>query len=95
MPLTEDELDRYTRHIVLPQIGGVGQQRLKAARVAIVGAGGIGAGAIPALAGAGVGALTIIDGDTVEVHLADAAAPTLLRENDKSNALYVLMPMRV
>jgi len=36
-----------------------------------------------------------IDGDTVEVHLADAAAPTLLRENDKSNALYVLMPMRV
>jgi DNA polymerase-3 subunit beta len=36
-----------------------------------------------------------IDGDTVEVHLADAAAPTLLRESDKSNALYVLMPMRV
>jgi DNA polymerase-3 subunit beta len=36
-----------------------------------------------------------IDGDTVEVHLADASAPTLLRENDKSNALYVLMPMRV
>lgn len=36
-----------------------------------------------------------IDGDTVEVHLADAAAPTLLRENDKSSALYVLMPMRV
>ena len=36
-----------------------------------------------------------IDGDTVEVHLADAAAPTLLRENDKANALYVLMPMRV
>jgi DNA polymerase-3 subunit beta len=36
-----------------------------------------------------------IDGDIVEVHLADAAAPTLLRENDKSNALYVLMPMRV
>jgi len=36
-----------------------------------------------------------IDGDTVEVHLADAAAPTLLRENDKSTALYVLMPMRV
>ena len=36
-----------------------------------------------------------IEGDTVEVHLADAAAPTLLRENDKSSALYVLMPMRV
>ena len=39
--------------------------------------------------------LSEIDGDTVEVHLADAAAPTLLRENDKSEALYVLMPMRV
>ncbi len=39
--------------------------------------------------------LSEIDGDIVEVHLADAAAPTLLRENDKSNALYVLMPMRV
>jgi DNA polymerase-3 subunit beta len=39
--------------------------------------------------------LSEIDGDTVEVHLADAAAPTLLRENDKSNALYVPMPMRV
>ncbi|RZM14246.1 MAG: DNA polymerase III subunit beta, partial [Sphingomonas sp.] len=36
-----------------------------------------------------------IDGDLVEVHLADAAAPTLIRENDKSPALYVLMPMRV
>jgi len=42
-----------------------------------------------------LGILSEIDGDTVEVHLADAAAPTLLRENDKSNALYVLMPMRV
>jgi DNA polymerase-3 subunit beta len=39
--------------------------------------------------------LAQIEGDNVEVHLADAAAPTLLRENDKSNALYVLMPMRV
>jgi DNA polymerase-3 subunit beta len=36
-----------------------------------------------------------IDGDTVEVHLADAAAPTLIRENDNAPALYVLMPMRV
>jgi DNA polymerase-3 subunit beta len=36
-----------------------------------------------------------LDGDTIEVHLADAAAPTLIRENDKSSALYVLMPMRV
>ena len=67
MSLSDDELDRYARHLVLPQIGGVGQRRLKAANIAIVGAGGIGAGAIPALAGAGVGQLTIIDGDTVDL----------------------------
>jgi len=67
MSLSDDELDRYARHIVLPQVGGVGQQRLRAANIAIVGAGGIGAAAIPALAGAGIGRLTIIDGDTVDV----------------------------
>lgn len=67
MTLSDDELDRYARHIVLPQVGGVGQNKLKAARVAVVGAGGIGCAAIPALAGAGVGALTIIDDDVVEI----------------------------
>jgi molybdopterin/thiamine biosynthesis adenylyltransferase len=67
MTLTDEELDRYARHIVLPQVGGAGQQRLKAARVAVVGAGGIGSAAIPALAGAGIGRLTIIDGDTVDL----------------------------
>ncbi|MEO7410405.1 MAG: HesA/MoeB/ThiF family protein, partial [Sphingomicrobium sp.] len=65
--LTDDELDRYARHIALPQVGGLGQQRLKATRVAVVGAGGIGAAVIPALAGAGIGHLTIIDGDRVEL----------------------------
>ena len=67
MALSDDELDRYARHIVLPQIGGAGQLRLKSARVAVVGAGGIGAGAIPALTGVGVGYLTIIDDDRVEL----------------------------
>jgi len=67
MGLSDEELDRYARHIVLPQIGGAGQLRLKAARVAVVGAGGIGAGAIPGLTGAGVGTLTIVDDDTVEL----------------------------
>ena len=67
MTLTDDELDRYARHIVLPQIGGVGQQRLSAARIAVIGAGGIGAAVIPALCGAGVGGLTIIDGDLVDL----------------------------
>lgn len=64
--LSSDELDRYARHIVLPQIGGVGQRRLKDSRVAVVGAGGIGSAAIPALAGAGIGLLTIIDDGEVE-----------------------------
>ena len=65
--MTDEELERYARHIVLPQVGGAGQHRLKAAKVAIVGAGGIGAAVIPALAGAGVGQLTIIDNDTVDL----------------------------
>ena len=41
--MTDEELERYARHIVLPQVGGAGQHRLKAAKVAVVGAGGIGA----------------------------------------------------
>jgi molybdopterin-synthase adenylyltransferase len=64
--LTDQELERYARHIVLPQVGGVGQRKLKDARVAVVGAGGIGSAVIPSLAGAGVGQLTIIDDDVVE-----------------------------
>lgn len=67
MALSDDELDRYARHIVLPQLGGAGQLRLKQSRVAVVGAGGIGAAVIPALTGAGIGQLTIIDADTVDL----------------------------
>jgi adenylyltransferase/sulfurtransferase len=65
--LSDTELQRYARHLVLPQIGGVGQRRLKAAKVLLVGAGGIGSGAIPALAGAGVGHITIVADDVVDV----------------------------
>jgi molybdopterin/thiamine biosynthesis adenylyltransferase len=65
--LSDQELERYARHIVLPQVGGVGQRKLKAASIALIGAGGIGSAIIPALAGAGVGRLTIIDDDLVEV----------------------------
>ena len=64
--LNDDELERYARHIVLPQVGGVGQRRLKAASVAVVGAGGIGSAVIPALAGAGVGRIAVIDDDVVD-----------------------------
>ena len=65
--LSDDELERYARHIVLPQVGGIGQRRLKEARVAIIGAGGIGSSVIPALAAAGIGELTIIDDGDVEL----------------------------
>jgi adenylyltransferase/sulfurtransferase len=82
--LRDDELERYARHIVLPQVGGVGQNKLKAAKVAVVGAGGIGSAVIPALAGAGVGQLTIIDDDVVE--LANLHRQPLFRERDAGHA---------
>jgi len=64
--LSDAELDRYARQIILPAFGGAGQAKLKAAHVAIIGAGGIGCPAITYLAAAGVGRLTIVDHDHVE-----------------------------
>lgn len=80
MTLREDELERYARHIVLPQVGGVGQRKLKETSVVVIGAGGIGSAVIPALAGAGIGAVTIIDDDVVE--LANLHRQPLFRERD-------------
>lgn len=65
MKLSAEERERYARHILLKEIGGPGQQRLKAAHIAIVGAGGLGAPAALYLAAAGVGRLRLIDDDTV------------------------------
>ena len=65
--LSDDELDRYARHIVLREVGGAGQVRLKRAHVVVVGAGGIGCPALLYLAAAGVGRLTVIDDDVVDV----------------------------
>ena len=67
MSFTEEELERYARHIVLHEIGGPGQQKLKAAQVLVVGAGGLGAPAIQYLAAAGVGTLGVVDDDTVSL----------------------------
>lgn len=65
MSFSEDEIERYARHLMLAEVGGPGQQRLKAARVALIGMGGVGAPASLYLAAAGVGALRLIDDDTV------------------------------
>lgn len=66
-PLSPQEIDRYRRHIVLAEIGGSGQQKLKAANVLIVGAGGLGAPVIQYLAAAGIGHIGVADDDTVSL----------------------------
>lgn len=66
-PLSPVEIDRYRRHIVLAEIGGAGQQKLKQANVLIVGAGGLGAPVIQYLAAAGVGHIGVLDDDTVSL----------------------------
>ncbi len=66
-PLTPDEIERYKRHILLPEIGGLGQQKLKAARVLVIGAGGLGAPVLEYLAAAGIGTIGIVDDDRVSL----------------------------
>ena len=66
MKFSDDELDRYARHIVLPEVGGAGQARLKKSSVVIIGAGGIGSAVIQSLAGAGFGRITILDDDVID-----------------------------
>jgi molybdopterin-synthase adenylyltransferase len=65
--LTAEEAQRYKRHLVLREVGGQGQQKLKAARVLVIGAGGLGSPVLMYLAAAGIGTLGVIDDDTVSV----------------------------
>lgn len=67
MPLSDDEIERYARHIVLADVGGPGQQKLKAAKVLVIGAGGLGAPVLLYLAAAGIGTLGIVDDDQVSL----------------------------
>ena len=89
--LSPDERERYARHILLKEIGGPGQQRLKAATVALVGVGGLGAPAALYLAAAGIGRLKLIDDDAVSLsnlqrqilyRSADVGAPKVERARD-------------
>jgi molybdopterin/thiamine biosynthesis adenylyltransferase len=67
MPFTPTQLERHARHIVLPEIGGAGVAKLSAAHVVLVGMGGIGCPALQYLAGAGIGRLTLIDDDVIDL----------------------------
>lgn len=68
MALTEAQIERYSRQILLAEVGGKGQQKLAQAKVFLVGAGGLGSPAAFYLAAAGVGTLAVCDGDVVEIH---------------------------
>ncbi|TQJ33157.1 molybdopterin-synthase adenylyltransferase MoeB [Arthrobacter sp. SLBN-122] len=65
--LTADEVERYSRHLIIPEIGALGQRRLKNARALVIGAGGLGAPALLYLAAAGVGTIGIVDDDVVDL----------------------------
>lgn len=71
---------RYSRQTILPELGADGQRRLAASRLLFIGAGGLGCAALPYLAGAGVGQITIVDSDTIELH--NLHRQTLFAESD-------------
>jgi len=96
MSFSDEEVERYARHLVLREIGGPGQQRLKSARVLIVGAGGLGAPAALYLAAAGVGEIGLVDPDVVSLSnlqrqilyaTGDDGAPKVERAADRLTAL--------
>ncbi|MCX6500265.1 MAG: molybdopterin-synthase adenylyltransferase MoeB [Arthrobacter sp.] len=102
--LTPDEVERYSRHLIIPEIGSLGQRRLKNARVLVIGAGGLGSPALLYLAAAGVGTLGIIDDDDVDlsnlqrqvIHgVADVGRPKAESARDAIAALNPLVDVRL
>ncbi|MCO4257535.1 molybdopterin-synthase adenylyltransferase MoeB [Pseudarthrobacter cellobiosi] len=102
--LTPAEVERYSRHLIIPEIGAVGQRRLKNAKVLVIGAGGLGSPALLYLAAAGVGTLGIIDDDAVDlsnlqrqvIHgVADVGRPKIESAQDAIAALNPLVEVRL
>lgn len=102
--LTPAEVERYSRHLIIPEIGAVGQRRLKNAKVLVIGAGGLGSPALLYLAAAGVGTLGIIDDDDVDlsnlqrqvIHgVADVGRPKIESARDAIGALNPLVEVRL
>ena len=71
MQLSDKDIDRYSRNIILPEIGGEGQYKLLQSKVLVIGMGGLGSPLLMYLAAAGIGNITIIDNDKVEVEIAE------------------------
>ena len=96
MPLTDPQIERYSRHIILEQVGGAGQEKLLASKVLIVGLGGLGAPAALYLAAAGVGTLGLLDGDDVDLtnlqrqvihHTSDVGRRKIVSAQEKIQAI--------
>lgn len=102
--LTAEEVERYSRHLIIPEIGTMGQRRLKNAKVLVIGAGGLGSPALLYLAAAGVGTLGIIDDDAVDlsnlqrqvIHgVADVGQPKIESARDTIAGLNPLVDVRL
>ncbi|MGP4031403.1 molybdopterin-synthase adenylyltransferase MoeB [Pseudarthrobacter sp. 1C304] len=102
--LSSEEVERYSRHLIIPEIGAVGQRRLKNAKVLVIGAGGLGSPALLYLAAAGVGTLGIIDDDAVDlsnlqrqvIHgVADVGRPKIESARDAIAALNPLVKVQL
>jgi len=96
MEFNEQQIQRYSRHIILPEVGGKGQKKIAQARVLVVGAGGLGSPAALYLAAAGVGTIGIIDGDSVDLsnlhrqvihYTADIGRPKVGSAREKMQAI--------
>jgi adenylyltransferase/sulfurtransferase len=102
--LSPEEVERYSRHLIIPEIGALGQRRLKNAKVLVIGAGGLGSPALLYLAAAGVGTIGIIDDDAVDlsnlqrqvIHgVADVGRPKIESARDAIAALNPLVDVRL